>query len=147
MSGRIGIVKMVGIVPRIKRMKRRTIDPLLYRFGLEIKEFSSELDHFMISERMRSKSIDLVTTAVGEFLNAAGQSTDANQLREAILTFYALAPSRPVRQSTGGCDARQWLGRRVHPRGELADRPRNQRQVRALHPIATGPERHITGDS
>jgi hypothetical protein len=84
-------------------IKRRTIDPLLYRFGVEIKEFSSELDHFMISEKMRRKSIDLVTTAVGEFLRVAGHSADANQLKEAVLAFYSLAPNCPVRQSAGGC--------------------------------------------
>jgi hypothetical protein len=94
---------MAGIGSRIKRIKRQTIDPLLYNFGLEIKEFSSELDHLMISEKMKGKSIDLVTMAVGKFLHAAGHSADVNQVKEAVSAFYSLAPNCPVHQSSGGC--------------------------------------------
>lgn len=92
-----------GIITGIKRIKRQTIDPLFYRFGIEIKEFSSELDRFMISEKMRRKSIDLVTTAVSKFLYVAGHTADENQVKEAVLAFYSLAPNCPVFQSTGGC--------------------------------------------
>lgn len=57
----------------------------------------------MISEKMRKKSIDLVTTAVGKFLCVAGHTARENQVKEAVLAFYSLAPNCPVRQSTGGC--------------------------------------------
>ena len=94
---------MGGSIAAIRRIKRRTIDPLLYRFGIEIIEFSSELDHFMISEKMRGKSINLAATEVGKFLCAAGHAADASQLREAISAFYSLAPNCPIHQSKGGC--------------------------------------------
>jgi hypothetical protein len=87
----------------LKKIKRRKIDPMLSTLGIEIKEFSSELDHFMISSRLRKKSVDLAATAIARFLHAAGHSPDARQLEDAILAFYALAPRCPVRQSSGGC--------------------------------------------
>ena len=94
---------MAWIRSGIKRIKRRAVDPFLYRFGLEIKEFSSELDHMMISERMRRKSIGLATTEIGNFFHTAGHTIDADQLEEAVLAFYSLSPRCPVRQSSGGC--------------------------------------------
>jgi len=94
---------MVGTLTRIKRIKRRSIDSLLYKFGLEIKQCSSELDHFMISEKMTKKSMDLVTTELSDFLRRAGHLVDLNRLEETILAFYSLAKNCPIRQSSGGC--------------------------------------------
>jgi hypothetical protein len=55
----------------------------------------------MISEKMRKKAIDLATTAIGVFLDRAGHSVAANELEAAVGGFYALAPSCPVRQTSG----------------------------------------------
>jgi hypothetical protein len=94
---------MAKIALRAKRIKRQTIDPLLYKFGIEIKEFSSELDHVMISPKLKGKSIDLASEAIGEFLRKVGHSADVDQVKEAVSAFYALVPKCPVHQSTGGC--------------------------------------------
>jgi hypothetical protein len=94
---------MIGIVSGIKKIKRRNVDPLLQRFGIEVKQFASELDHFMISEGMIRKSISLAATTIGKLLGDAGHTIDSNQLREAIRSFYTLAMNCPVRQSGGGC--------------------------------------------
>jgi hypothetical protein len=93
---------MTRIISAVKRIKRRNIDPLFHRFGIEVKEFSSELDHFMISEKFKKKSIGMVTTALGEFLRLAGHRVVAEELEEAVVTFYSLARNCPIRQSTGG---------------------------------------------
>ena len=87
----------------LKRIKRSKIDQMLGTLGIEIKEVSSELDHFMISDRLRKKSVNLAATAITRFLHAAGHSPDARQLGDAVLAFYDLAPRCPVRQSSGGC--------------------------------------------
>jgi len=94
---------MTGIPLAPRKIKRRTLDPMLSRFGIEIRRCSSELNHFMISEKMRKKAIDLATTAIGVFLDRAGHSVAANELEAAVGGFYALAPSCPVRQTSGGC--------------------------------------------
>jgi hypothetical protein len=93
---------MTRIISAVKRIKRRNIDPLFHRFGIEVKEFSSELDHFMISEKFKKKSIGMVTTALGEFLRRAGHTVVAEELEEAVVSFYSLARNCPIRQSTGG---------------------------------------------
>jgi hypothetical protein len=87
----------------MRRIKRRSVDPLLQLFGIEVREISSELDNFMISERLKSRSIDMVTAEVGAFLRSGGHVVDAEKLRQDVASFYSLASHCPVRQSTGGC--------------------------------------------
>src|ERR1700688_3724927 len=87
----------------ITRFKRQYIDPILLRFGLEIREFSSELDHFTISEKIKRRSMRMASIAVGQFLRTAGHTVDAGELEAAVTTFYSLAPECPERQSSGGC--------------------------------------------
>jgi hypothetical protein len=93
---------MSAISSSIKRIKRRNIDPLFHLFGIEVKEFSSELDYFMISEKFTKKSIAMITKKLGEFLQQASCTVATEELEEATAAFYALSRSCPIRQSTGG---------------------------------------------
>jgi hypothetical protein len=94
---------MTWIGSATKKIKRQYVDQVLLKFGVEIKEFASELDYFTISERLKRKSIDLVISQLARFFSLAGHPADANELEKHILAFYSIAPNCPVRQSGGGC--------------------------------------------
>ena len=93
---------MSAVSSSIKRIKRRNIDPLFHRLGIEVREFSSELDYFMISEKFKKKSIAMIAKKLGEFLQQASCAVATEELQEVIATFYGLSRTCPVRQSTGG---------------------------------------------
>ena len=62
---------MTWIGSATKKIKRQYVDQVLLKFGVEIKEFASELDYFTISERLKRKSIDLVISQLARFFSLA----------------------------------------------------------------------------
>jgi len=84
-------------VSAMRRMKKKRIDPLLSRFGVELIELSFELHSYMISERLKQKAIGMVTTKISEFLQSAGRRQEQIKAGRCIVLHNFSSLSYPTK--------------------------------------------------